>query len=97
MVVNVPAIARAVGEWLGHVGGDGTVSFGVLAGHHLEEGISVGRRQRVCIVEIYLILAVSVFVIRLVRVPAYSRHPVHHIAQVALDVCDSLEVIARLA
>ena len=96
VVVDVAAAARAVGERLGHVRGDGAVPYGELAGHHLEEGIAVGGCQRITVDEVELVLAVGVLVVGLVRVPPEPRHSVHHIAEVALYVGDSFEVVAGL-
>ena len=97
MVVDVAAAAGPVGEGLGHVGGDGPVPLGVLAGHHLEEGVAVGGGQRVGVVEVDFVLPVGVLVVGLVGVPPDAAHGVHHVPQVAHDVGDALEVIAGLA
>ena len=97
MVVDVAAAAGAVGEGLGHVGGDGPVPLGVLAGHHLEEGVAVGGGKGVGVVEVDFVLPVGVLMVGLVGVPPDAAHGVHHVAQVAHYVGDALEVVAGLA
>ena len=77
-----PLPVRSV-EGLSHVGGDGAVLLGVLAGHHLEEGVAVGGGQRVGVVEVDFVLPVGVFVVGLVGIPADAAHGVHHVAQIA--------------
>ena len=83
MVVDMAAIPDPAGEGLGHVGGDSADLVGELARHHLEERVAVSRCQSVRVCEIDLILAIAVFVLSLVRLPAQTAHRIHHPAKVA--------------
>ena len=94
--VDVPAAPRAVRKRLRHVRRYCAMLQGVLARHHLEERVPVGRGQCIVVNEIDLVLAVGVLVVRLVDVPAHAGHPVHQVFQVVHHVRDALEVVARL-
>src|ERR1051326_1414439 len=82
VVVHVGAAAGSVGKWLGHERSDGTVFSRRFAGQHLEEDEAVGRGQGVGILEIYFVLRVGVFVVRLVNAPAQLAEGVIHVTQV---------------
>ena len=57
------AIAGAVGERLGHRGGNQPLLLGVVFGHEAEERHAIARRERVRIGEIELVLAIGVFMV----------------------------------
>ena len=97
VVVDMPCAAGAVCKGLGHVGGDGPVLLGVLAGHHFEESVAVCRDQGVIVDEIDLILSVGVFVVRLVGIPTHPLYAVHHVPQIVHDIGDAFEVVASFA
>ena len=68
--VEMRAAAGAVGEGLGHEGGEQAFLGGVVLGHGAEEDVAVAHGQGVGVFEVELELRVGVLVIQRVEVPA---------------------------
>ena len=78
------------------MGGDGAEAPGHLARHHLEEGVAVGRGERVGVAPVDLELGVGVLVVGGVGLPAELLQVTDQAPEVAHVGRQALEVVAGL-
>ncbi len=104
--VVVRATAGAVGRRLGHKAGKATVLAGNLVGHQTEENQAVSHAESVGVGEVGFELAVGVFVVEGVHIPAHgihgfdqlahNRHVVHQAARVITGFGEGIASTDRL-
>ena len=75
---------------------DSPMLAGHLARHHLEESVSVGRGQRIRVVEVDLILTTAILVVRLINSVTQSIKSGSHLLEVAQYPGNAFVVVARL-
>ena len=95
--VVVGATAGAVGKGLGHEARESAMFAGNLVGHHPEEHQAVGHGQCVGIFEVGFELAVGVFVIKRVHIPAQLVHGVYQLIHDGQVIHERAGVITGLA
>ena len=94
--VEVGAIAGLVGKGLGHHGRQQAFFARVVLGHVAEEGQPVAGGQRVGILEVELELAMRIFMVKGIQVPAQAIDGRGHLVEPAEAVGEAAHVVAGL-